>query len=365
MAEGSSREEENKKSAPVITVKTEDLEPGMKTAKAVVNRFGGIIMPAGVILTKNEIKSLQKMPVFQVKIIAEDKKEIAKNLAKIQQLKVDYQENVKKAASLFKKALSQGEIDYVEVEYLTEEAKNFGQELEVKDLLSMVRNTDEYTYTHLLHVSILANMFGHWLELEEERTEQLTRAGLLHDIGKAKISSNILNKKGTLSPREFQKIKKHPLYGYEMVKDQDSIADATAKGILCHHERYNGLGYPMELKGKKIPYFGRILAIVDTFDAIVADRVYKPARSPFEALKIFREETFSHYDYELKKVFMERLPECFVQEKVVLNNGKEAEIVFINPGKPEHPIIKMDERYLDLYEADGLKIDSFVNADNQ
>ncbi len=362
MIEKNSREVEKQESPPVITLKAEDLKPGMKTARAIINKYGGILMPAGVILTQSQVNKLKKLSLVEFEILAEDERMLSENLARIKRLEANYQEKAKNAATLFKRAIS-GKIDFKEVEGLTEEVKDLSREIELKDLLSIVRKADEYTYTHLLHVGILANMFGHWLNLRAEEIHNLTKAGLLHDIGKAKIPDKILNKKGSLSPREYQRIKKHPLYGYEMVKEHSNIADSTAKGILTHHEKYNGMGYPLELRGKKIPLLGRILAIVDTFDAIVAERVYKPARSPFEALLIFREESFGHYDYELKKVFIAKMPECFVRVKVILNNGKEAEIVFINPNKPEHPIIKVEDKYIDLYNAEGLKIEAIAKGD--
>ncbi|MFW5890788.1 MAG: HD-GYP domain-containing protein, partial [bacterium] len=225
------------------------------------------------------------------------------------------------------------------------------------------RQEDQYTYSHLLNVGMMAYMFGNWLGLDQKDSIQLTQAGLLHDIGKAFIPDEILNKPDRLNDKEYEEIKKHTIYGYRMAQKNKEISNKICQGILTHQERYDGSGYPLKLKGKKIPLFGRILGIIDTFDAITADRVYQPASSPFKAIKLFDQETLGAFDYNLVKIFLNKIPNYFVQEKVKLNDGREAEVVFINPRHPERPIIKLEDNYIDLYKNSNIEIVKLVNKE--
>lgn len=338
------------------------LKPGMKTAKDVEYDFGGILLPEGTILNKQKINRIQKLNHQYIYIFNESEKKIKTNVKKIKKTESKYKKNMNHMKSAFNRAQDQEEITSEDIQNLTSEITEFENESEMLDLLTKVREVDQYTYSHLLNVGILAYMFGDWINLSEKQRINLTQAGLLHDIGKAKISDQILNKPGQLTKKEYEKIKKHSIYGYKIAQKADFISEDIARGILTHHERYNGTGYPLGLKGNKIPLFGRILSILDTFDAITAERIYKPGCSPFEAIKIFKEDTPGMFDYRLLKIFLDKIPNYFVNEKVLLNNGKKAEVIFINPRHPHKPIIKVNNNYIDLYNNNKLKVKELIQS---
>ena len=255
------------------------------------------------------------------------------------------------------------DIEYEEVKNLTYEVTTLGNDKDMIDLLTKIREADQYTYSHLLNVGMMAYMFGNWLDLDPENSIKLTQAGLLHDIGKAKIPDKILNKPDTLTDEEYEKIKKHTIYGYKMVKKNKKISDSISQGILTHHERFNGEGYPLGIKKGKTPLFGRILGIIDTFDAITADRIYQKGSSPFEAIKLFHKGSIGAFDYKLVNIFLNKIPNYFVNEKVLLNDGREAEVVFINPRHPDQPVININGDYIDLYKNSSIEIEKLINKD--
>jgi len=277
------------------------------------------------------------------------------------EIKEDYSKKVNETEELFDKINFQGNLEKESINSLQKEAEVLSKELEVVDLLGVMRTADKYTYHHSLNVSILANKFGKWLGLDEADMEMLTQAGLLHDIGKTKVPDKILNKADELSEQEYQWIKRHSKYGYNMLKNSESISNKVAEAVLTHHERYDGSGYPDGLKGQEIPLFGRILAIVDTFDAITAERNYQKKSSPFKAIKVFVKEDSTHFDHKLKTVFTENIPNLFLQEKVLLSDGQEGRVVFINPRHPERPVIEVENSHIDLYREDGLEIVEIIN----
>jgi len=327
----------------------------MKVARDIENDSDGIFIPAKTILNEEYITRIKELNYKFIYIMIE-KTASRVNIEKKKLIDKSYKKNTVKIKDLFNKVKRAKKIEYHEIKDLAVEANKLGNELDILDLVNMIRTADEYTYTHSLNVSILANMFAQWLNFDNKDKIRITLAGLLHDIGKAKIPDKILNKPGSLSPEEFEEMKKHTIYGYEMLKDVKEIPAVVKKAVITHHEHFNGEGYPLELKSSKIPLFGRIIAIIDAFDAITANRVYKSKNSPFQAMEIFVHEETTHFDPALKEVFLAHLPNYFIKENVILNDGRMGEIVFINPVKPESPIIKVSDQYIDLTKEPGLKI---------
>ena len=143
---------------------------------------------------------------------------------------------------------------------------------------------------------------------------------ILHVCGKIKLNSELLNKPDSLTDAEYKEIKKHSVFGYDMVKKLQYIDKSVSYGVLMHHERVDGSGYPLGLKGDEIHPFAKIIAIADVFDAINSDRGYKNKKTPFEALRIVKEESLGMLDYEYVQVFLEHIISYYMGEEVLLNN---------------------------------------------
>jgi HD-GYP domain-containing protein (c-di-GMP phosphodiesterase class II) len=129
---------------------------------------------------------------------------------------------------------------------------------------------------------------------------------LLHDAGKMKVPLQILNKPGKVTEQEFFEIKKHPLHSVEVLEKAGGIPEASKQIALQHHERYNGRGYPYNLRGEEISKFGQISAIVDVYDAITSDRVYKKALSPYEGMQ----KIYEWAKIDFKQTLVERFIQC-------------------------------------------------------
>lgn len=158
---------------------------------------------------------------------------------------------------------------------------------------------DYYTFTHCIHVAALSS--GFYLALGEGSNDELMNFSLgclLHDIGKTQISNTILKKPGRLTKDEFEEIKKHPLYGYELLAG--SVSDTTLDIILNHHERYNGTGYPNGLNGAHISDNAKMAILADVYDALTTNRPYAKAKNAFAAMVEMKERMIGHF--EEKKV---------------------------------------------------------------
>jgi len=159
--------------------------------------------------------------------------------------------------------------------------------LENEDILSnlsSIKSLDDYTFEHSVNVCLISLMIGIGLSFAMPRLKELGTGALLHDIGKLTIPEEILKKPSRLTVDEFNLIKKHTLYGYEMLKDNKNVSMVSAFIALAHHERYDGSGYPLKLKGDDIHNCARIVAMADVFDAMTSDRVY---RRRLHSLEVF------------------------------------------------------------------------------
>jgi len=187
--------------------------------------------------------------------------------------------------------------------------------------LTFLKQRDEYTANHCINVCILAISFGRCLGMNKEQLNLLGLAGLLHDLGKMKIPDEILNKPGKLSVNEFEVMKKHPEFGFELLKNEPDLSMEVLDGVLHHHERKNAKGYPDQLTGDKIPLLTQVIAIVDVYDAVTSDRCYHDGMSPYEALN----SIYKWAEKEFNKELVERLIKCLgiypIGSLVELDNG--------------------------------------------
>jgi hypothetical protein len=171
-----------------------------------------------------------------------------------------------------------------------------------------VETKDYYTRGHSERVARLSELVGREAKLPEERVGLLRNAGMLHDIGKIRVPTQILRKAGPLTRDEFATIQLHPVYGQAMMRDV-AFLDDVLPGILHHHERYDGGGYPMGLAGRDIPEFARVITVADAFDCMTSTRSYRSARSVDEALAELRRGKGTQFDpgvVELIEAVIER-----------------------------------------------------------
>jgi len=196
--------------------------------------------------------------------------------------------------------------------------------------LSKIRQQDEYTSEHCLNVCILAIAFGRQLGYPEETLADLGICGLLHDVGKMKVPLEILNKPGPLTAEEKKIMDRHTIYGRNMLMSAGSGAAQAVDVAWTHHEKLNGEGYPRRLNAVSISRFTRIISIVDAFDAMSADRCYKPAMSSTQALKIIYDNRGSHFDEELAEQFLKTVGLYPPGSLVELVNGQAGLVIETN-----------------------------------
>jgi putative nucleotidyltransferase with HDIG domain len=174
-------------------------------------------------------------------------------------------------------------------------------------IINMVKNKYESTYRHCVKVGAIAAIIGSWLGYNNEEVEKLMLTGLLHDIGKAIIPLEILNKPSKLNGEEMGTMRRHSAFSYKYLSEIKSIPNSIKVGVLQHHERLDGSGYPLGLNAEDIHDLSKIIAIADIYDAITSDRVYRPRMAHTVALKIIQAETCEgKLDPWIGRVFLEK-----------------------------------------------------------
>lgn len=241
--------------------------------------------------------------------------------------------------------------------YITEQIyQNILESDYIIQCLHSINQFDNYTYTHCINTAFYSMLIGSWIQLPKEDICELISASLLHDVGKTRIPNHILNKNGKLDRDEYELMKNHPLYSYEIIRDIPSFSQDLKNAVLLHHERMDGSGYPYGLKQDEICLYARIISIADVYDAMTQNRVYKYKVSPFESFQMFLSEGVSLFYYPVLKVFLKRMAPLYIGANVQLSDGNTGEIVYIPPQDILNPILSINSEYVDLSKCSDIKM---------
>ena len=172
-----------------------------------------------------------------------------------------------------------------------------------------LKTFDEYTYQHSVNVAVLSMVIGTTLSLSHKEMFNLGIAALLHDIGKIFVNKEVLNKPRKLDVNEMEIMENHSYLGYKYLKSRYEFSVSTYIGVLDHHERYDGKGYPNGIQGREIPILGRVLAVCDSFDAMVSKRAYKEKLSVEYAVGELERGKGTQFDPDVARAFIELIRE--------------------------------------------------------
>lgn len=207
--------------------------------------------------------------------------------------------------------------------------------------LSKLRDYDEYTYTHSINVAVLTLGFAKHINFPRENLQELGLAALFHDLGKARIPDEILNKPGKLSSEEFGIIKKHPEKGVEVLQRSNAAGLQVLRGVGEHHEKFNGKGYPRGLAAEDICLFASIITLADVYDALTSKRVYKKGIQPNKAMSTIFSMRDQDFFPEHVLHFVRFLGIYPIGSMVRLSNGSYGLVISPNPGDPLRPNVKL------------------------
>jgi len=219
---------------------------------------------------------------------------------------------------------------------------------------------EDYIYYHSVSVSVFSYMLGKKVGLEKGEVIQLGLAGLLSDCGMSKLSFNVFDKKESLTAEEYEEVKKHPVLGYRMLEDNPGFSKNALLGIIQHHEREDGSGYPLHLEADQLNHFSKIIAVADVYHAMTSERKYRSKQSPYRVMGSLKIDQFGKLDHNLLNHFLQLMLDLSIGRKVRLNNGLVGEVLYQNVQDITRPIVKVNgEELFDL----GKMTDVFIQEE--
>lgn len=207
--------------------------------------------------------------------------------------------------------------------------------------LARLKTADDYTYMHSVAVCALMIALGRQLRLDEALIRRLGIAGLLHDLGKAMMPLEVLNKPGKLTDEEFRIMKSHPEEGCKLLRESQGVDEITFDVVLHHHEKTDGSGYPKGLKDGEISLYAKMGAVCDVYDAITSNRPYKAGWDPAESLRKMAEWANGHFDPTVFQAFVKSLGIYPIGSLVRLGSGRLGIVVDQSPKSLLTPRIKV------------------------
>lgn len=337
-------------------IEVSELRPG-QVLGANLNSLDGrhVLLPKGTVLT---IKNLQKIIDWNInRICIEDSKVQAKRV---------YKEVAKSVDDVFTIIRHSGQPCLDEVsnqsKALVEQVLYNGEN--ILDQMFTLKNIDLYTFHHSVAVAVFSTILGTKLGFSQIELNNLALGAVLHDIGKAYIPLDILNKPGLLTPQEFSEVKEHTIYGYHLLLKVGDFDDSVKAIPHHHHERIDGQGYPSMLRGDFIHPYAKIVAIADIFSALTSNRVYRKKISPFTAAEYLYQQSGKALDESFTSIFIQELIKPWQGSKVYLSDGQFAQVEHVPELTPFRPIVSLENgKIINLKEDIDCYIESVVIED--
>lgn len=336
-------------------ISTSNCKVGMIVGKAIIYNGTTILLEAGARLTVSYINRLINLGITDIYIEDDISKDIVINDVIEEKTRLEAIEIVKSTMDAYYFGNKPKSTKIIEVVN-----KIVNDILSLDDIiinLMDIKTCDNYTFLHSVNVCVLSIVTGVKLKLSYDELKELGIGALLHDIGKVMIPPKILQKNSALTDEEYDIIKQHSLFGYNILKTMPQISENSAKVALCHHERYDGKGYISGLKKNEIHIYSRIVAAADIFDALTSDRIYRKKISIIQAIDYLTVIAAPTLDAEVLRCFIKIIPPFPVGTGIILNTGEKGIVISLNKYLPTRPVVRI------VFNSDGSKKSDFTETD--
>lgn len=345
----------NTKESDELCLPIDEVKPGMTCAHSIEDRLGRHLVNSGAELNSYVIEKLKDMGFEYIDIQVhrpsqhkEDLKISRKAMLAIQRERRPDPPKVQLGRQIKTQITKGMELMYTDTQptVLSDVSDKIADEL-LKAILKNnavtlnlveLETCDEYTFNHSVDVGTIAMVIAKNMNFPLRNVREIGVAGILHDIGKTKIPLEVLNKPARLTDEEFAIIKKHSLYSYELIRDIPTLSEQTKLGVLEHHEKIDGSGYPNGLLGEQISPYAKILAVADIYDALCTTRPYKKGYTPRESVEMLSAMT-DQLDIDVLNTFFTSMVLYPVDSIVKLSNGEEAKVVRNNRTMITRPVV--------------------------
>lgn len=317
------------------------VEEGSILARPVINSTGMVLLRAGVLLTASYIERLKALG-YDVLFIQDDRLEDVEIHVAItaQTREVAY-----KSIELICKYIERDSKDSLPMDSIRMTVQQMINDLlssaDILGNLTEIQGYDDYTFHHSVSTTIISLILAIASGYSEQKLIELGMGVLMHDIGKVKVPEGILNKKEKLTEAEFEEIKQHTTYGFDILRKNNDISLLSAHVAFQHQEKWDGTGYPRGLKGNAIHEYGRLAAVADVYEALTSKRVYRKAIEPNEAYEYIVSQGNTHFDPKILEVFKKNIAVYPSGSGVLLSNGQRGNVIKQNSAFPNRPFVRV------------------------
>ncbi|RTE06703.1 HD-GYP domain-containing protein [Paenibacillus whitsoniae] len=351
------------------TVAVSQIKLGEKLGDDVLTKLGNVLFYKGKILQQRELEILKAFLIPSVNIESKQASEPepavietkTKETVTEPPFHTEYQNMVKLLKRVFQLADGGQPLPIMDIRKGIEALLQHIDSYKVLTFTPKNRNLHEYIYHKSILVSLTSYSLARWSGLPQKDLVQIALAGLLHDIGTCKVDRAILEKKGALTAAESEEMKHHTLLGYQILKNVSGINEGVKLTAIQHHEREDGSGYPLGVKGDKIHVYAKIVAIADIYNAMTNERSYKSALSPYVVLEQLFNESFGKVDPAFVQVFMNKATQISTGTLVKLSDNRVGEIIFSDRSHPTRPWVNVNGTIVNLTLERQLYIQDVIN----
>ncbi len=338
-------------------VNIHQVSPGDRLASDLFTSRNRLLFARGTSISKRELEIMHAFLIDKADIHADDNEKEQRQPVERSSVKASdallslYKEYDQLLAILkrtFKAAEAGSELPVLDIRNQIESLLKYIDAYNLLFFKPAEYTTKDYIYHHSVCVGMTAYTLARWQNYTQRDLIPIMLAGLMHNIGNAKIDQQLLNKAGPLTESEFNEVRSHTLYGYEILKKVAAFNEGTKLGALQHHEREDGSGYPIGMTGDKLHPYSKIIAIADIYHAMSMNRQYRNAVSPYLVLEELVQYSFGKLDPAIVRTFVDKVTQFHVGRLVKLSDNRIGEIVFTQREHPTRPWVSVNGTIINL-----------------
>jgi response regulator RpfG family c-di-GMP phosphodiesterase len=362
----------------VRSIKVSELKPGNRFSEPVYIDGDSVLVPEGIPIREKDLQRLEKWGIQEVttegRLLADSatsgrKDFIEQNFASPEQKRVvqTYEKQCETLRAIHGRIRNQDAVDPSEIDKiidalfrLLDDVKN-----QVIEFVLYGVQGEGGLAENAINSAVLTSMVGQQMQMPKYRLIHLATAALLHDIGMLRLPQEILDKQGELTSEENRLVRTHPIHSYKIITRELKYPEEVGLAALQHHERWDGKGYPKHISGQNIIIGARIIAVVDSFEAMVSKRPYRSSMIGYQAMRNLLSDNSRRFDPNVLKVFIRTLGIYPIGSVVLLNNSCIARVIENNSDAPLKPKVRViiDQHGREKQPQDGEIIDLFTSKD--
>ncbi len=333
-------------------ISLEQIQQGMVVAKTIYGSSGQVLLNTGADLKTHYAKYLRRLGIHHLYVYDSRLEGVIVDDVVTDRTRLEARFLVKNVMYKAKKGQKNTKSILLEDKEMLRTVGRIIDELinnrDVVVNLLDIRTAEEYMLSHAVNTCFLAALTAIKMQLKIRQINNIVIGTLLHDLGNTVIPAEIIKKTSSLTRDEFEIIKKHPVYGFELFKRTNMFTAGAGVVIYQHHERTGGQGYPEGRTKEQIDPLARIAALANVYDALTSDRPYRRAFLPHQAIEMIQAVGYDSFDLDVLRIFLSFIAAYPVGTHVLLSNMESGLVVKNTPGYPNRPVIRI------LYEGEGL-----------